>query len=66
VTVKNVWIFGILKAMTLVIGGIKINPRPQMEKSMEGLLDNMKAQREEGKKIRELLTIISRGNMDIL
>jgi hypothetical protein len=52
---RSVWFFCILVAMMLVIGGIETNTGPQMEKKTERLLDHMTAQREEGKRLRELL-----------
>jgi hypothetical protein len=55
VNLKDVYVFYILVAMMLVIGGIETNPGPQMEEKMERLSDHMMAQREEGKRTRELL-----------
>jgi NADH:ubiquinone oxidoreductase subunit D len=46
------WFFGIINAVTLMIGGVELNPGPQME---EKLIDFMVEQREEMKGIHEWL-----------
>jgi hypothetical protein len=43
VNMTTVWFFGILVAMMLVIGGIELNPGPQMEEKIERLLNHMMA-----------------------
>jgi hypothetical protein len=55
VHLTSVWFLDILVAMMLVFRGIEINSGPQMEEKMERLLDHTMAQREEGKRTRELL-----------